>query len=58
MEEEKLPLGHGGAGDDCMGKAIKYGTLGAYGEWCAITGTTVFCIALLQLDLLFYQLVI
>jgi len=42
MEEEKLPLGHNGAGDDCMGKAIKYGTLGAFGEWCAITGTTVF----------------
>lgn len=37
MQENKLPLGHDGVGDDCMGKAMKYGILGVYGEWCAIT---------------------
>lgn len=38
MQDNDILTGHNGAGDDCMGKAIKYGVLGVYGKWCAING--------------------
>ena len=44
MQGNKQSLGDDGAGDDCMGKAIKYGALGVYGWWCAITRTIVRCV--------------
>lgn len=45
MSGNKASPGHDGAGDDCMGKAIKYGALGVYSKWCAVTRTIVYCVA-------------
>ena len=47
MLEENPSVKHDEPGEDCMGKAIKYGALGVYSKWCAIIGAIILCVTFL-----------